>query len=330
MSGRVKRGGYKNGRGYCGWYTNGDGKKIFLRSTKEFICAKVLDFEKKHFLTEKAIFEINGNNYKPDFFIYENADCKKLIKIIEVKSEKRKAQKCLLEFKSFFNAIGVEYCVIWEFRKIIKEFNLEKEIEKWIYNFESKYEGISVAKENNPMWGIHHTNKTKKLIGEQTKKYMKDPDVKKRHSDSIKKFWNSENAKTIKEKYAKLRREEKTKRDIELDSANPMIDKKCIFCGKTYKDRKLGGRDTCSGSCLQKNNWKTGKIKYCADAKKGYKTRLINYAKVAKVANSDSIDSFMIKVSNAKKTKLIPKNFSMRENVIVKYFGSFANMKGEI
>ena len=61
---------YSTGRGYSGYHVSWDNQKVFCRSTLEKIQACLLDKEKIPYLMEKEIYQINGNSYKPDFFIY--------------------------------------------------------------------------------------------------------------------------------------------------------------------------------------------------------------------------------------------------------------------
>ena len=328
MKGRIKRGGYKNGRGYCGWYTNKDGKKMFLRSLKEFMYARYLDNNNFHFITEASIFTIEKESYKPDFFIYSDETYSLLKKIIEIKDNKNAAEE-YFKFELFFKSIGIEYEVEYNVHKL-KKYISKKERNDWINNFVDNYDGISVAGKDNPMYGMHHSDKTKKKIGNKTKEYMSDPVVKQKHSESIKAFWKSEEAKKIKEKYSKLRTEEKKERDKQRDLIDPIEKRKCIICNKDFYCRKNDDKNTCKGSCRFKYLWKIGKIIHVANGKKGYKTRLLKYANMIRVKESDTFEIFNLEVKKAKGNKIIPKNFSMSESVINKYVGSFENLKKEI
>jgi hypothetical protein len=73
----------KTRRGVQGWYYNLSMKKwVWLRSTYEYIFAKWLDRTKHLWDTEVKCYSLNGETYRPDFFIYEN---KEIVKIIEIK-----------------------------------------------------------------------------------------------------------------------------------------------------------------------------------------------------------------------------------------------------
>ena len=78
-NGKIKLGGYKGGRGYCGYHTTHFGREVYLRSLQEYIYAKYLDTLGVYYLTENIVYEIDGQKYKPDFFVYED-DFKKLTK----------------------------------------------------------------------------------------------------------------------------------------------------------------------------------------------------------------------------------------------------------
>lgn len=328
MSGRIKKGGYKNGRGYCGWYTNKDGRKMFLRSLKEYMYARNLDNNNFHFITEASIFTIDGINYKPDFFIYSDDSYTLLKKIIEIKDNKTDAED-YFKYESFFNSINIEYEVEYNVHRL-KKYISKKEREDWVNNFVENYDGISVAGEDNPMYGMHHSDKTKKLIGAKTKEYMADPSIKKKHSVSIKAFWQSEEAKIIKEKYTLLRKKEKIERDKKLDLIDPIEERKCVICEKIFSYRKSKDRITCSGPCTFKYLWRTGKINNIVDGKKIYRIKILNFSKLIQVEENDTLEIFTLKVKNAKEKRVIPKNFSMSESVITRYFESFENLKKEM
>lgn len=329
--GRIKKGGYKNGRGYCGWYTNIDGKKMFLRSLKEYMVAKSLDNVGTHFLTEQAVFDINGVFYKPDFFIYADKEYMNLIKIIEVKDNKKEAE-AYFKYKNFFNKIDIDFEVEYNVHKMKKNIT-DKERSEWVNNFVDNYNGLSMVGENNPMFGMNHSKQTKQKIGEQTRKYMSDPLVKKKHSDSIRSFWKSDKAIKIKKEYSKLRSMEKEKRDLELNKKDPLVDKKCVICNNIFSCRKSDTRKTCKSiknGCSLKYSYATGVSKYNGDGKKSYKTKLLNAAIKIGIDKNDCFDTFNLKVAIFKEKNISYKNFSMRESVINKYFGDFKSFKKEI
>lgn len=96
----------KNGKSIQGLYTKKDGTKVWLRSTYEYIIAKWLDKINLDWKIEERVYKLsNGENYRPDFFIYENEI---LMSIIEVKSR-------------YFNKNNREY----KFHMLKKEFNVE-------------------------------------------------------------------------------------------------------------------------------------------------------------------------------------------------------------
>ena len=74
---------HKISRGLQGYYVNRENKKIWLRSSWEYIYASWLDQQKIDWKYEDyGITLSNGEKYRPDFLIYENGV---LTKIVEVK-----------------------------------------------------------------------------------------------------------------------------------------------------------------------------------------------------------------------------------------------------
>jgi hypothetical protein len=74
----------KMGRGIQGHYENNNGKKVWLRSTWEYIYAKWLDAQGFHWATETTQYILSdGTGYRPDFSITD-ADGR-LLRIVEVK-----------------------------------------------------------------------------------------------------------------------------------------------------------------------------------------------------------------------------------------------------
>lgn len=315
MSGNVKLGGYKGGRGYCGYYINNDNKKMFLRSTQEFMIAKFLDYNHYHFLTEKKIFIINNETYKPDFFIYDESYTK-LIKIIEVKDSKKLIDR-YISYKPFFEKLNIEYEIFTGFDKRKKyEFVSSDEINIWIKTYLESYGSFNYIGEKNPMYGIKHSEETKQKISKKSKESMSNEQIKIKHSNSLKKFWNSEKANEIKKKYSELRTKEKQERLLK----NPIEKRKCVYCESFFEVRKNSLKLTCSNSCSQKYSWKIGKNKYNGNSKKSYSTKIINYLKMYKdIINEDNFDLIIIDLKNQ---NLIPKNFGINKSTIIKYFGS--------
>lgn len=71
-------------RGIQGYYYNkSQNSYCWLRSSWEYIFAKWLDKTFQKWKTEVTNFKLNGKNYRPDFFIYDDLD--RLVKIIEIK-----------------------------------------------------------------------------------------------------------------------------------------------------------------------------------------------------------------------------------------------------
>lgn len=75
----------KCSRGIQGYYEKRDGVRVWLRSTPEYIFAKWLDINGMKWEVEKTQYQLlNGETYRPDFFIY---DGDLLVMIVEIKGQ---------------------------------------------------------------------------------------------------------------------------------------------------------------------------------------------------------------------------------------------------
>lgn len=177
--GRIKKGNSKH-RGYIGYHTTWDNKKVFLRSKCEFIIARMLDYQREYYLMEKVIYEIKGKRYKPDFFIFDS-DYNQIKKIIEVKGwdDIKTANEYLGKYKPYFDKLGIDYEVIWKYQAIATKYNLYDEIDNWINKSVNTYEHVlDIRGDRNPMYGVQHSDKTKQLIGKKASDRHNDPEYK--------------------------------------------------------------------------------------------------------------------------------------------------------
>ena len=198
-NGKIKLGGYKGGRGYCGYHTTHFGRKVYLRSLQEYIYAKYLDTLGVYYLTENIIYEIDGQNYKPDFFVYDG-QFDKLIKIVEIKYTNKEKSDYQVIFSDYFKKVGIDYQVLsrYDIKQLIRIGAITKgEIKKWKNNFVKNYSKFDYSGEKNPMYGIKHSDKTKKKIGDKTREYFKNTEVIKRHKLGRDRFWASNGGKKL-------------------------------------------------------------------------------------------------------------------------------------
>jgi len=95
-----------------GWYKRKSGELIWLRSCLEYIYAKWLDSTDVDWKTEAKVIHGDGETYRPDFFIYQNGELKKIVEIKgnffdnrDNRSEKAKrvAQKHGVELELIFD-----------------------------------------------------------------------------------------------------------------------------------------------------------------------------------------------------------------------------------
>lgn len=327
-NGKIKLGGYKGGRGYSGYHTTHFGKKVYLRSTQEFVYAKYLDSIGVYYLTENITYEIDGKSYKPDFFVYDGT-FDKLREIVEIKYTNKEKSDYQRIYSDFFRQLGIRYDVMskGDIKRLIRLGAVTKfDLEKWKNEFVRQYEKFDYSGEKNPMYGIKHSDETKSKIGEQTRKYFRDPEVRKRHRDARISYWKSEAGGRTKKKYAKLRTEESTIK-------NPTITRVCKECGKEY-GRRLKDHyheETCSNSCQQKYNWKTGKNVYRGNAFKTYQSKIKKYFKtILDMGHCITVGNYDNVVQYQKSYGKIPKHFGMNLCVVKKYFGSLTNLRKEM
>ena len=336
--GRIKKGGYKTGRGYSGWYMNNDRKKLFLRSKNEFIYAKYLDKCNKHFLTEKMSFNIDNITYKPDFFIYTDNTYSKIEKIIEVKQSQDIANNYLKMFKQYFMSIGIEYDAVFDlYKNYVKNGPVQQsEINVWIEKYVTQYQNIDMRGEKNPMFNVKHKKETKEKIGLRTTEYMKDPIIKARHREGIKNFWKSEKGKKAKKMLSKLRKQDALARKSLFELNNPILVKKCIICNAQFKtrDKEVLCCSINNSSCKHKHNWATGNYTYVNNSARGsqaYATKIKNYLKLV-LAHEQNINELNYNdiIRKYKAENLIPKHIGMNLKVIEKYFSTLDNIIGEL
>jgi len=119
----------KTTRSIQGYYKKKTGDYVWLRSTYEYIYAKWLDSRDINWKVEVNSFKLkNGENYRPDFFIYNEKDI--LESIVEIKSSyyiENHNYKFLM-FKKEYPEI--ESAIIYNIEKFTKE-SYAKEIKKW-------------------------------------------------------------------------------------------------------------------------------------------------------------------------------------------------------
>lgn len=118
----------RHNRGVQGFYFNKSMQKyVWLRSTWEYIYAKWLDKINEVWDVEVKYYNINGLIYRPDFFIYEG---EQLRKIVEIKgywdSNINKASILNEELRD------IDVIIIYNIEKYIeKNSSYHKELERW-------------------------------------------------------------------------------------------------------------------------------------------------------------------------------------------------------
>lgn len=327
---KLKRGNNKN-RGYCGWHTTKYNNKVFLRSKIEFIYAKYLDSKNLNYKTEFKIYNINGINYKPDFFIWND---KNNFSIVEIKYNKKEAERYEKLFHKYFLNKGIDYKVVYNgFNKIIKDLHLEKDIENYIlsneYNKKIGYKG-----KENPNFGNIFTTETRKKIGDATIKRMNNKVWKKEWLKIMQQVNTSESYK----KKIKIRDEKLLKKRNKND---PFEKRKCLFCNKIFKVRLSSKQKFCKQSCAARYNLKimhinnTGRIKTNEEKIKNYKSRVINLLlksktflkEIKNIKTEEELDNLLYKCYSKKEIK---KNQPHKKESIMKCFDNIKQLKEEV
>lgn len=249
MGGKIKKGTAKN-RGYIGYHITWDGIKVFLRSKAEFIYARVLDHERIPYKLECVIYKINGKNYKPYFFIFDS-DYKSILSIVEIKGldDKKTALEYLTKFKPYFTSIGIIYDAVWKYQELITKYGLKEDIEAWVERSLREYDFIPDTRgENNPMYGMKHSEYTKSLIRKKCNERNKDDEYRKNNSNAQKAFFNSD--------AGLLRRKQiSEQKKLLYASKYPIIEKQCKCCNSTFT-QKLKGNGFCNFKCLRTWSYK--------------------------------------------------------------------------
>lgn len=171
-------------RGYSGFYKN-----VFLRSSYEYAFAKYLDHFKINWKYEEKCYHISDKKYTPDFFIYSED---KLVKIVEVKSRNRKViEKAKHLLKELSKMENVETAIISYEQLLdlyrVMPYSLNSIITEWI-NSPNTTINKKMSGKNNPHFNHSHTKRTKKIIGEHTKKlWLSNPKARKRMIEGLRK-----------------------------------------------------------------------------------------------------------------------------------------------
>lgn len=225
---------YNRTAGYAGFY-NG----TYLRSSYEFAYAYFLDKKGISWSYEEKSYELDDRIYKPDFFVYEN---NKLDHIVEIKPQ-RKYEVALTCKNKMLEKFGLEVIIITEkeLTSIYKNempisFNKAKNM--WIEEYETKTDSDQRG-EKNPMYGVKHSAKTKKLISEKSKFRMSKQEYRDKVSKALKSFYaNEENKSHLKKPRAKR------------------IKLVCKLCGNEFviTEKQSETRSFCSIRCAGRSN----------------------------------------------------------------------------
>lgn len=220
-------------RGYSGYYKN-----IYLRSSLEFCFAYYLDHLKIEWEYESETFYFEDSTYKPDFFIKENG---KLIEIVEIKgAENYESGLKKVETLQQHLSIPIKIYTKKDLTLLYRNFmpiSLNKAINIWQNEFGARVDINQSIGENNPMWGIKQSEKTKELISKKAKERFRDQTYKKKIIDSL------------------IEHNRLNNFDFLRVNKVPRIIKTCA-CGNLFEVTEKSKRKFCSKSCGSKNAFK--------------------------------------------------------------------------
>jgi AraC-like DNA-binding protein len=136
----IAQGGWRNRktknkntqRGVQGYFYNQSKKKyVWLRSTYEYIFAKWLDKNKIDWDVECQQWDVGGESYRPDFFIFEQS---KLVKITEVKGYYKNRLWKFEELKKNTTLQNVEFSLIDDITPFLDGTTYLGELKWWKEN----------------------------------------------------------------------------------------------------------------------------------------------------------------------------------------------------
>jgi len=212
-------------RGYAGFY-----KDYYLRSSYEYAYAKYLDYHLIPWTYESELYDLGHKIYKPDFFLFDPDG--NLNKIIEIKSRNKTAQlNALNDLIILSNKINIP-CELISYKELLElykdlPFSLNSIITEWINSDRTSLNKTAKGRLNGH-FGIKHSEKTKQLIGENTKKrWGANTLSKQRMLEGLKKSGMAQRGKI------------KTKRTV----------KKCLRCQKKYTILITSSKKYCSRKC---------------------------------------------------------------------------------
>jgi hypothetical protein len=222
-------------RGYSGYY-----KGCFLKSSYEYVFAKILEHDNVDWVYEEKVYELSFKKYKPDFFIYNKNKC--LSHIVEVKSEIAKeqdlARRSLLEIKEKYGVDGL-LVTYKDLSKMcnIRDLKITHLMKEWI---ESEHTTIqkSFSGEINPHYSMRHSDATRLIIGKKSKaRWLSNKqvllDASKKGATKAKELFTGEERK-------------------------PRVETSCVVCNKIFRRIPTNKKAFCSQVCSNSANGKTG------------------------------------------------------------------------
>ncbi len=182
--------------GYSGYY-NG----IFLRSTLEFAFAYYLDHKKIKWAYELKAYDLEEKQYIPDFFLLDEND--NVISIVETKGD-RLIDSGKEKIDRLEELYGIKVILVTQ-KELTQTYKNEMPIrynqakKMWINDFGATLNDRYVDGIKNPMYGLKHSEQTKRIISKKAKERFKNPIYLRNCTDKLIAFNRANNFKHAKQ-----------------------------------------------------------------------------------------------------------------------------------
>jgi len=169
--------------GYTGYY-NGN----LLRSSYEYIFAKYLEAINKKYKVEYETYDLGDYTYTPDFFIFDNNS--ELEEIVEIRGHRLNIEERIIDTNKLRDITNAKVTLLTELdlkqlckQNGLKYNKLKNEWRNSPNNILNNNDG-----KNNPMYGKHHSLKTKLILSKKGKIRMENDSYKRKVTANLIKY----------------------------------------------------------------------------------------------------------------------------------------------
>ena len=246
VGGSQKKSSFKNGRGYCGYHTTWDNKRVFCRSMLEKIQCLLLDKQHVYYLMEQHVYVIDNRTYKPDFFIYIDNTYTILNSIIEIKDSIKECTTYLSLYKKYFLELGINYNALTYNRAYYKQ---HKDFKSCLLEYIDRSDSYDMSGSNNPSYGIKFSEERLEAHTKLMLECQSRPEVRKKRSIAMQITHKTRPELRISISTAQIKHQE----ILRVQKYGVKKQNICIFCGDvvdTYDllDKQYCKKASCKGS----------------------------------------------------------------------------------